>query len=140
MSIISVDTELLQLKSANVKATVDRIGADVQAMKRGLDELQATWRGSAATNFQALVAEWTLTQGKVEASLASINLALNSAAASYAQAELTQHPAVQLTGPRRAGREAQASGVPWWKRSRHWAPSWTHRELRRAVPDRVWLR
>ena len=89
MSIISVDTELLQIKSANVKATVDRIGADVQAMKRGLDELQATWRGSAATNFQALVAEWTLTQGKVEASLASINLALNSAAASYAQAELT---------------------------------------------------
>ncbi|MDR7084470.1 WXG100 family type VII secretion target [Arthrobacter ginsengisoli] len=88
MSIISVDTELLQLKSATVKATVDRISADVQAMKRGLDELQATWHGSAATNFQALVSEWTLTQGKVEASLASINLALNSAAASYAQAEL----------------------------------------------------
>ena len=40
MSIISVDTELLQLKSANVKATVDRISADVQAMKHGLDELQ----------------------------------------------------------------------------------------------------
>lgn len=89
MSIISVDTELLQLKSANVKATVDRISADVQSMKRGLDELQATWRGSAATNFQALVSEWALTQGKVEASLASINLALNSAAASYAQAELS---------------------------------------------------
>ncbi|XAS68371.1 WXG100 family type VII secretion target [Micrococcaceae bacterium Sec5.7] len=87
MSIISVDTELLQLKSANVKATVDRISADVQAMKRGLDELQATWRGSAATNFQTLVTEWTLTQGKVEASLASINLALASAASSYAQAE-----------------------------------------------------
>jgi WXG100 family type VII secretion target len=88
MSIISVDTELLQLKSANVKATVDRISADVQTMKRGLDELQATWRGSAATNFHVLIAEWTLTQGKVEASLAAINLALNSAAASYAQAEL----------------------------------------------------
>jgi WXG100 family type VII secretion target len=87
MSIISVDTELLQLKSANVKATVDRISADVQTMKRGLDELQATWRGSAATNFQALVTEWTLTQGKVEASLASINLALASAASSYAQTE-----------------------------------------------------
>ena len=87
MSIISVDTELLQVKSANVKATVDRISADVQTMKRGLDELQATWRGSAATNFQALVTEWTLTQGKVEASLASINLALSSAAATYAQVE-----------------------------------------------------
>ena len=87
MSIISVDTDLLQVKSANVKATVDRISADVQAMKHGLDELQATWRGSAATNFQALGAEWTLTQGKVEASLASINLALSSAADTYAQAE-----------------------------------------------------
>ncbi|MDQ0754111.1 WXG100 family type VII secretion target [Arthrobacter sp. B3I4] len=88
MSIISVDTELLQLKSANVQATVERISADVQAMKRGLDELQTSWRGAAATNFQALLAEWALTQGKVEASLASINLALNSAAANYAQAEL----------------------------------------------------
>ncbi|HEY3572216.1 MAG TPA: WXG100 family type VII secretion target [Arthrobacter sp.] len=87
MSIISVDTDLLQAKSANVRATVDRISADVRAMKHGLDELQATWRGSAATNFQALVAEWTLTQGKVEASLASINLALSSAADTYAQAE-----------------------------------------------------
>lgn len=87
MSIISVDTDLLQVKSANVRATVDRISADVQAMKHGLDELQATWRGSAATNFQALVAEWTLTQGKVEASLASITMALSSAADTYAQAE-----------------------------------------------------
>ena len=87
MSIITVDTDQLQVKSANVKATVDRISADVQAMKHGLDELQATWRGSAATSFQALVAEWTLTQGKVEASLASINLALSSAADTYAQAE-----------------------------------------------------
>lgn len=88
MSIISVDTELLQLKSANVKATVDRISADVQSMKRGLDELQASWRGSAATNFHGIVAEWSVTQGRVEASMAAINLALSSAAASYDQTEL----------------------------------------------------
>ncbi|WP_416416811.1 WXG100 family type VII secretion target [Paenarthrobacter aromaticivorans] len=87
MSVISVDTELLQLKSSNVKATVDRISTDVQAMKQGLDELQATWKGSAATNFQSLVLEWTLTQNKVEASLASINMALASAAASYREVE-----------------------------------------------------
>lgn len=87
MSIISVDTELLQLKSANVRSTIERISADVQAMKRGLDELQGTWRGSAATNFQALVTDWTLTQGRVEASLSSINTALASAAMSYSQTE-----------------------------------------------------
>ncbi|AMB39529.1 WXG100 family type VII secretion target [Arthrobacter sp. TES] len=87
MSVISVDTELLQLKASNVKTTVDRISADVQAMKMGLEELQATWRGSAASNFHALVLEWALTQGKVEASLASINVALASAATSYAEVE-----------------------------------------------------
>ncbi|ABM07829.1 MULTISPECIES: WXG100 family type VII secretion target [Micrococcaceae] len=87
MSVISVDTELLQLKSANVKGTVDRISSDVQTMRRGLEELEATWRGTAATNFQALVLEWSLTQSKVEASLASINMALSSAAASYVEVE-----------------------------------------------------
>ncbi|MFE4197985.1 WXG100 family type VII secretion target [Paenarthrobacter sp. NPDC056912] len=87
MSVISVDTELLQLKSANVKATVDRISTDVQTMRRGLEELQGTWKGSAATNFQSLVLEWSLTQSKVEASLASINLALSSAATSYSEVE-----------------------------------------------------
>jgi WXG100 family type VII secretion target len=87
MSVISVDTELLQLKSASVKGTVDRISSDVLAMTRGLEELQATWRGSAATNFQALVVEWSLTQNKVEASLASITTALSSAATSYLEVE-----------------------------------------------------
>ncbi|MDI2034819.1 WXG100 family type VII secretion target [Paenarthrobacter nitroguajacolicus] len=87
MSVISVDTELLQLKSANVKATVDRISSDVHSMTRGLEELQATWKGSAASNFQALVVEWALTQSKVEASLASITLALSSAATSYSEVE-----------------------------------------------------
>ncbi|MFP3578846.1 MULTISPECIES: WXG100 family type VII secretion target [unclassified Arthrobacter] len=87
MSVISVDTELLQLKSANVKATVDRVSTDVQAMRRGLEELQATWKGSAATNFQALLVEWSLTQSKVEASLASIDAALSSAATSYLEVE-----------------------------------------------------
>ncbi|WP_309073660.1 WXG100 family type VII secretion target [Paenarthrobacter sp.] len=87
MSVISVDTDLLQLKSANVKGTVDRISSDVQTMRRGLEELEATWRGTAATNFQALVLEWALTQSKVEASLASINIALSSAATSYLEVE-----------------------------------------------------
>ncbi len=57
-------------------------------MRRGLEELEATWRGgTAATNFQALVLEWSLTQSKVEASLASINIALSSAATSYLEVE-----------------------------------------------------
>lgn len=87
MTVIAVDTELLQLKSDNVKGTVDRISSDVHTMRRGLEDLQASWKGSAANNFQALVVEWSLTQSKVEASLDSITMALASAATSYSEVE-----------------------------------------------------
>ncbi|MCR1160935.1 WXG100 family type VII secretion target [Paenarthrobacter sp. UW852] len=87
MSVISVDTEMLQLKSDNVRGTIDRISSDVHTMKRGLEELQATWKGTAAANFQSLVLEWSLTQSKVEASLASITVALSTAASNYAEVE-----------------------------------------------------
>ena len=68
-------------------AALDDVGVLRLAPIARLDDLQGSWRGSAATNFQALITEWTLTQGRVEASLASINTALASAAATYAQAE-----------------------------------------------------
>ena len=88
MSIISVDTELLQLKSANVQATVDRISADVQAMKRGLDELQGIVAGHPPPPISRRSSRnGPSRRDRVEASLASINMALASAAATYAQAE-----------------------------------------------------
>lgn len=87
MAQFNVNSEDLTLKSAAVKGSVDRIRMEVDAMKRNLLDLESTWTGAAATNFQALLQEWHATQIKVEASLESINSALAMAATQYAQAE-----------------------------------------------------
>lgn len=87
MAQFNVNSEDLTLKSAAVKGSVDRIRLEVDAMRRNLLDLQSTWTGTAASNFQVLLQEWHTTQLKVEASLESINAALATAASSYAQAE-----------------------------------------------------
>lgn len=87
MAQFNVNSDELALKSTAVAGSVDRIRMEVEAMKRNLLDLQGTWTGSAANNFQLLLQEWHATQLRVEASLESINGALSSAATAYAQAE-----------------------------------------------------
>lgn len=83
----NVNSDDLALKSTAVRGSVDRIRMEVDAMQHNLADLQSTWTGAAATNFQGLILEWRATQLKVEASLESINAALSMAATQYAQAE-----------------------------------------------------
>ncbi len=87
MAQFNVDSEVLQLKSAAVRGSVERIRAEVETMQRGLQELQGSWTGAAATTFQGLIVDWRGTQMKVETSLESINTALSTAATQYDQAE-----------------------------------------------------
>lgn len=87
MAQFNVDSEVLQLKSAAVRGSVERIRAEVETMQRGLQDLQGSWTGAAATTFQGLIVDWRGTQMKVETSLESINTALSTAATQYAQAE-----------------------------------------------------
>ncbi|WP_104088920.1 WXG100 family type VII secretion target [Arthrobacter sp. GMC3] len=87
MAVFNVNSDDLAIKSTAVKGSVDRIRMEVDAMKRNLLDLQGTWTGTAATNFQGLLQEWHATQIKVEASLESINSALSMAATQYSQAE-----------------------------------------------------
>lgn len=87
MAVFNVNSDDLAVKSSAVQGSVDRIRMEVDAMKRNLLDLQGTWTGSAATNFQSLLQEWHATQIKVEASLESINKALSTAATQYSQAE-----------------------------------------------------
>lgn len=87
MAQFNVDSEVLQLKSSAVRGSVERIRTEVETMQRGLQELQGSWTGAAATTFQGLIIDWRGTQLKVETSLESINTALSTAATQYAQAE-----------------------------------------------------
>ena len=87
MAQFNVNSDDLSVKSTAVKGSVDRIRLEVDAMRRNLLDLQGSWTGTAASNFQALILQWHATQAKVEASLESINTALSTAATQYAQAE-----------------------------------------------------
>ncbi len=87
MAEFHVNSDDLALKSQAVKGSIDQIRAEVDAMQRNLLDLQSSWTGAAATNFQSLITDWRGTQLRVEASLESISRALASAATQYAQAE-----------------------------------------------------
>ncbi|MCZ2402590.1 WXG100 family type VII secretion target [Paenarthrobacter sp. Z7-10] len=83
----NVNSDELASKSQAVRGSIDQLRAEVDRMQRNLLDLQSSWTGSAANNFQSLISDWRSTQVRVEVSLESINTALATAATQYAQAE-----------------------------------------------------
>jgi early secretory antigenic target protein ESAT-6 len=87
MTRYQVDSEAVLSATATVQGSIGRIQAEVAGLHGQLVDLQGSWSGSAATAFQAVVAEWKGTQQRVEEALASINQALSAAARQYAEVE-----------------------------------------------------
>lgn len=87
MSIFATNTGDMAAKSMAVQSTIERVRAEVNAMTSSLQDLQGTWQGAAATNFQSVVADWRNTQVRVEESLNAIGTALNRASMQYEEAE-----------------------------------------------------
>ena len=87
MSRFEVDSARVAQASAAVGGSVTAIRAEVGAMMRHLQDLQASWQGGAATAFAVVMTEWQGAQVHVEAALDSITTALGSAAQTYADAE-----------------------------------------------------
>lgn len=87
MSRYEVDSAQVAQAGGAAAASVAAIRTEVAALMRHLTDLQAGWRGSAATAFGGVVAEWAGTQQRVEASLDQITAALGQAAQHYADAE-----------------------------------------------------
>ncbi|WP_225755151.1 WXG100 family type VII secretion target [Actinotalea sp. Marseille-Q4924] len=82
-----VDSDQVAQASAAAGRSVVAVRAEVAALLRHLTDLQAGWRGGAATAFGGVLAEWSATQQRVEASLDQITAALGAAATTYAEAE-----------------------------------------------------
>lgn len=87
MSRYEVDSSQMSQASAAAGGSVAVIRSEVGALLRHLTDLQAGWRGSAATAFSGVLADWSATQKHVEASLDQITTALSRAAEHYAAAE-----------------------------------------------------
>ncbi|GGC05373.1 WXG100 family type VII secretion target [Cellulomonas carbonis] len=82
-----VDSAQVSQAAAATGRSVAAVRAEVAALVRHLTDLQDGWRGSAATAFAGVLAEWTTTQQRVEHSLDQITAALDAAARTYADAE-----------------------------------------------------
>jgi WXG100 family type VII secretion target len=82
-----VDSEQIQASSAAVNSSIAQIRQAVGGMYTNLNALQNVWRGSAATQFTTVAAQWRAAQQQMEASLESIQRALAQASNVYADAE-----------------------------------------------------
>ena len=82
-----VDSEQIQASSAAVNSSIAQIRQAVGGMYTNLNALQNVWRGSAATQFTTVAAQWRAAQQQMEASLESIQRALAKASNVYADAE-----------------------------------------------------
>lgn len=87
MSRFEVDSAQVASASSAVQSSVLGLTSEVDRMNRNLLDLQSSWRGQAATQFQAVAEEWRRTQDQVKASLEQISQALAAAATTYADAE-----------------------------------------------------
>lgn len=82
-----VDSEQIQASSAAVNSSIAQIRQAVGGMYTNLNALQNVWRGSAATQFTTVAAQWRAAQQQMEASLESTQRALAQASNVYADAE-----------------------------------------------------
>jgi early secretory antigenic target protein ESAT-6 len=87
MSRYEVDSAQVAAASAAVQTSVQELGGEVDRMMRHLLELQANWKGSAATSFQHVVTDWRATQERVRTTLEEIQRALAVAGRQYEDAE-----------------------------------------------------
>lgn len=87
MSRFEVDSAQVAQASSAVQVSVGQISTEVDRMMRNLVQLQAGWKGQAATSFQQVVNDWRATQERVRLALEGIQHALAVAGQQYAQAE-----------------------------------------------------
>jgi WXG100 family type VII secretion target len=87
MSRYQVDSEAVLGATSAVRTSISRIQSEVAGLHSQLTNLQGSWSGQAATAFSGVVADWKVTQQRVEESLAAINQALGQAGQQYADIE-----------------------------------------------------
>ena len=87
MTRYQVDSDAVIATTSTARGYIGRIQGEVAGLQGQLVALQGSWTGSAASAFQALVADWSATQQRVEQSLGALTEALAHAGQHYAEIE-----------------------------------------------------
>jgi WXG100 family type VII secretion target len=82
-----VDSQQVAQAATKVGGSIASIRTEVDQMMRHLNDLQATWKGSASTAFSGVIGQWKSAQVQVEQALDSIQSSLRGASQTYADAE-----------------------------------------------------
>ncbi len=83
----TVDTERIHAASSDMTTIAGEIESSVGAMHSRLTSLEGAWTGTAATEFQAVVAEWAALQQRLRGDLAQIAELTARAGSTYQSTE-----------------------------------------------------
>lgn len=87
MTSYHVDSDAVIGTTGAVHASIGRIQAEVAGLHGHLTNLQGSWGGQAASAFQSSVAEWLVTEQRVQEVLTALNQSLSHAGQQYAEIE-----------------------------------------------------
>jgi len=97
MSTYQVDSEAVLAQATAARHTVERVQGEVGALHAQLEQLQASWQGTAASAFRGVVAEWRSAQQRVDDALTTLGAALGQAGQQYAEIEQANARLFSLT-------------------------------------------
>ncbi|TFD48357.1 WXG100 family type VII secretion target [Cryobacterium frigoriphilum] len=87
MTSFQVDSDAVLTATTSIRSTIGRLQGEVSGLMGQLSGLEGSWTGQAATAFHGAVADWRVTQQRIEESLAALNQALGMAGQQYAEIE-----------------------------------------------------
>ncbi|WP_230671771.1 WXG100 family type VII secretion target [Rathayibacter sp. Leaf248] len=96
MTRYQTDIDAMTTMTGTAHGYMDRIQTEVSGLLAQLTGLEAVWQGQASNAFQGVVGVWRSTQAQVDEGLATITLALGTAAQQYAD---TEQANARLFGP-----------------------------------------
>lgn len=87
----NTDAATMQRAAQQVQQVSEEISAELRALQANLDPVAASWKGSAASAFQQLMARWSEDANKLTTALQGISEMLQSTNKNYSQVEEANH-------------------------------------------------
>jgi WXG100 family type VII secretion target len=94
MSNFGTSTDVMASAANQVDQVSQEINQALSSLQNQIDPLAASWKGTAASAFNALMVQWHEDANKLTAALTDISQALSASGKNYAQTEESNHSAI----------------------------------------------
>ena len=93
-SSFGTSTDVMTSAANQVDQVSQEIAQALTSLQNQIDPLAASWKGTAATAFNSLMAQWHEDANKLTQALTDISQALSASGKNYAQTESSNHSAI----------------------------------------------